>query len=78
MAVGVSSVKFCVVVRVDCTCEVAVMVTTLLATPPVPVGIVPGAVYKPPDEIVPGDPVPVPETLQFTSVLLRFKTLAVH
>jgi hypothetical protein len=54
---------------VDCTCEVAVIVTTLL------VGTVPGAVNNPPLEI---DPVPVPPTDQFTSVLLRFKTVAVH
>jgi hypothetical protein len=69
MAVGWTMVRFCVAVKVDCTCEVAVIVTTLL------VGTVPGAVYNPPLEI---DPVPVPPTDQFTSVLLRFKTVAVH
>src|ERR1700681_30048 len=57
IAVGCTSVKFCVVVKVDCTCEVAVIVTTLL------VGTVAGAVYTPPLVI---DPVPVPPTVQFT------------
>jgi hypothetical protein len=39
------------------------------------VGTVAGAVYKPPLLI---DPLPVPLTDQFTSVLLTFKTVAVH
>ena len=69
IAVGWTRVKLCVPVNVDCTCEVAVTVTTLL------VGTVPGAVYNPPLEI---DPLPVPLTVQFTSVLLRFTTIAVH
>jgi len=46
-----------------------VIVTTLL------VGTAAGAVYNPPLLI---DPVPVPLTDQFTSVLLTFKTVAVH
>jgi hypothetical protein len=46
-----------------------VTVTTLL------VGTAAGAVYNPPVLI---DPVPVPLTDQFTNVLLRFKTEAVH
>jgi hypothetical protein len=71
MAVGGKSVRLCVAVNVDCTCEVAVIVTTF----EVVFGIVAGAVYKPPAVIV---PVPVPLTLQFTSVLLRLMTLAVH
>ena len=45
------------------------IVTTLF------VGTVPGAVYSPPLVI---DPVPVPLTDQFTRVLLRFTTVAVH
>jgi hypothetical protein len=39
------------------------------------VGTAAGAVYKPPLFMV---PFPVPLTVQFTKVLLRFKTLAVH
>jgi hypothetical protein len=62
-------VKLSVAVKVDCTCDTAVIVTTLL------VGTVAGAVYKPPLLI---DPLPVPLTDQFTSVLLTFKTVAVH
>jgi hypothetical protein len=69
IAVGCTSVRFCVAVKVDCACEVAVIVTTLL------VGTVAGAVYNPPLVI---EPVPVPPTLQFTRVLLKFVTLAVH
>ena len=69
IAVGCTRVKLCVAVNVDCTCEVAVIVTTLL------VGTVAGAVYNPPLVI---DPVPVPPTVQFTNVLLRFTTVAVH
>ena len=45
------------------------IVTTLL------VGTVAGAVYNPPLVM---DPVPVPLTVQFTRVLLRFVTVAVH
>ena len=51
IAVAGSIVRPCVAVRVDCTWEVAVTVTTLL------VGTVAGAVYNPPLSI---DPVPVP------------------
>ena len=69
IAVACWSVRLCVAVKVDCTWEVAVIVTTLL------VGTVVGAVYKPPLVIV---PFPVPLTVQFTRVLLRFKTVAVH
>ena len=58
-----------VAVKLDCACEVAVTVTTLL------VGTAAGAVYTPPVLI---EPVPVPLTDQFTRVLLRFKTEAVH
>src|SRR5579864_485205 len=54
-------VRVCVAVRVESACDVAVTVTMLL------VGTVAGAVYKPPLVIV---PVPVPLTLQFTSVLV--------
>jgi hypothetical protein len=71
MAVGGISVRLCVAVRVDCTCEVAVIVTTLVVV----VGLAAGAVYSPPAVI---EPVLVPLTVQFTSVLLRFKTVAVH
>jgi hypothetical protein len=74
IAVGVSSVRLWVAVKVDCTCEVAVIVTTFTATLLL-VGKFAGAVYKPPGVI---DPVPVPLTVQFTRVLLSFKTLAVH
>ena len=69
IAVGCTSVRFCVAVKLDFACEVAVIVTTLL------VGTVAGAVYNPPLVI---DPVPVPPTVQFTSVLLRLVTVAVH
>jgi len=69
IAVGCWMVKLAVAVKVDCTWDVAAMVTTLL------VGTVEGAVNMPPVLI---DPVPVPLTDQFTSVLLRFKTVAVH
>ena len=63
IAVAASIVRFCVAVVLDDTWEVAVIVTTLL------VGTVDGAVKRPPLLIV---PVPVPPTLQFTRVLLRF------
>ena len=69
IAVGCTSVMFCVAVKLDCACEVAVIVTTLF------VGTAAGPVYSPPLEI---DPVEVPDTDQFTSVLLRFVTVAVH
>src|ERR1700693_1272480 len=69
IAVACWSVRLCVAVKVDCTWEVAVIVTTFL------VGTVVGAVYKTPLVIV---PLPVPLTVQFTRVLLRFKTVAVH
>src|SRR5580704_4430676 len=49
---------------------VAAMVTTLF------VGTVAGAVYRPLEVSI--EPVPVPVTDQFTSVLLAFKTVAVH
>src|SRR5579871_6793481 len=62
IAVACSMVRPCVAVRVACTCEVAVMVTTLL------VGTVAGAVYKPALVMA---PLPVPLTDQFTRVLLR-------
>jgi hypothetical protein len=68
--VAASRVKLSVAVKVDCTCEVAVIVTTLL------VGTAEGAVYSP--LVVPIDPLPVPLTDQFTSVLLKFVTVAVH
>jgi len=58
-----------VAVRVDCTWEVAVIVTILV------LGTVAGAVYSPPLVI---DPVPVPLTDQFTRVLLALRTVAVH
>src|SRR5579872_21978 len=69
IAVACSMVKPCVAVRVFCTCEVAVMVTTLL------VGTVAGAVYNP---ALLMEPFPVPLTDQFTRVLVRFTTVAVH
>ena len=69
IAVAATIVTFAVAVNVDCTCEVAVIVTTLL------VGTVAGAVYSPPVVI---EPLPVPLTDQFTSVLLAFNTVAVH
>lgn len=68
IAVGCWMVRFCVAVNVDCTCEVAVIVITLL------VGTLAGAVYRPPELI---DPVPV-VTAQFTKLLLRLTTVAVH
>jgi hypothetical protein len=70
MAVGCSRVTVVVVLKVDWACAVAVMVTTLF------VGTVAGAVYNPLVILI--DPVPVPLTDQFTSVLLRPITLAVH
>ena len=69
MAVAGTRVMVWVAVSVDWACEVAVIVTTLL------VGTVAGAVYNPPAVMA---PVPVPLTDQFTSVLLRFRTVAVH
>jgi hypothetical protein len=71
IAVAATMVKLCVAVKVDCTWEVAVIVMTLLLD----VGTVAGAVYNPPLVI---EPLPVPLTVQFTSVLLAFKTFAVH
>ena len=67
-------VKFCVAVTVDETCDVAVTVTTLF------VGTALGAVYSPALLMVPALPLPplLTATLQFTSVLLRFWTVAVH
>jgi hypothetical protein len=54
------------------------VIVTTFAVPFVP-GIVPGAVYSPPEVMEPKlPPVTVPVTVQFTSVLLRFKTFAVH
>ena len=52
--------------------EVAVIVMTLL------VGTAEGAVYRPLLLIEPNEPVPVPLTDQFTSVLLKFNTVAEH
>ena len=69
IAVAASMVRVCVAVRVESACDVAVTVTMLL------VGTVAGAVYKPPLVIV---PVPVPLTLQFTSVLFTPMGFAVH
>jgi hypothetical protein len=69
IAVAGTKVIVWVAVNVDWACEVAVIVTTLL------VGTVPGAVYNPPAVMA---PVPVPLTDQLTSVLLRFRTVAVH
>jgi len=59
-----------VVVKVDWACAVAVIVTTLF------VGTVAGAVYIPLVILI--DPFPDPLTDQFTSVLFRPVTLAVH
>jgi hypothetical protein len=69
IAVGCTRVMLCVAVKEACTCEVAVIVMTLF------VGTIAGAVYKPPLFM---DPLPVPLTVQFTKVLLTFKTLARH
>ena len=74
------SVRPCVAVSVEATWEVAVMVTALYCW--VGPGITAGAVYNPPLVIDPkfspvGAPV-APLTDQFTSVLLSFKTVAVH
>jgi len=69
IAVAATMVKLAVAVRVDCTWEVAVIVTTLV------LGTVAGAVYSPPLVI---EPFAVPLTDQFTRVLLAFKTFAVH
>ena len=57
---------------VESAWEVAVTVTTLL------VGTADGAVYFPVLSIDPNGPVPVPLTAQFTRVLLKFRTVAVH
>jgi len=70
IAVAPTIVRLAVAVRVDCTWEVAVIVTLLLM-----LGTVAGAVYSPPLVI---DPVPVPLTDQFTRVLLALRTVAVH
>ena len=70
MAVGGWMVTVVVVLKVDWACAVAVIVTTLF------VGTVAGAVYIPLVILI--DPLPVPLTDQFTSVLLRPFTLAVH
>ena len=69
IAVAATIVRLAVAVSVDCTWEVAVIVTILL------LGTVAGAVYSPPLVI---EPVPEPLTDQFTVLLLAFKTLAVH
>jgi len=69
MAVACSMVTLAVAVKLDCACEVAVIVTTLF------VGTVAGAVYTPPLVI---EPTPVPLTDQFTRVLLALRTVAVH
>jgi len=69
IAVAATIVRLAVAVSVDCTWEVAVIVTTLV------LGTFAGAVYIPPLVI---EPLPVPLTDQFTRVLLAFKTLAVH
>ena len=69
IAVAATIVKLAVAVRVDCTCEVAVIVTILV------LGTVAGAVYSPPLLI---EPVPDPLTDQFTRVLLALRTVAVH
>jgi hypothetical protein len=70
IAVAGTIVRLAVAVRVDCTWEVAVIVTTLL------VGTVAGAVYTPLAESI--EPLPVPLTDQFTNVLLSPVTIAVH
>jgi hypothetical protein len=72
IAVGGSRVRLCVAVKVDSTCDVAVMVTVLNCW--VDPGITDGAVYNPPAVMDPkldpvGDPV-APVTDQFTRVLL--------
>ena len=59
-----------VVLSVDCACAVAVIVTTLF------VGTVGGAVYIPLVILI--DPLPVPLTDQFTSVLFSPVTEDVH
>ena len=69
IAVAATMVKLAVAVRVDCTWEVAVIVTTLV------LGTVAGAVYSPPLVI---EPLVVPLTDQFTRVLLALRTVAVH
>lgn len=74
ICVAPSIVRGCVAVTLDCTCEVAVTTTVL-------VGTVAGALYNPLClSIVPGSPLPplCRATLQFTRVLLRFRTVAVH
>src|ERR1700722_15637364 len=69
IAVAGVSVTLSVAFRLPSTCEVAVIVMTLL------VGTVAGAVYNPPLLI---DPFPDPVTVQFTKVLLRLATVATH
>jgi hypothetical protein len=78
ICVAGSSVRFCVAVTVDCTCDVAV--TTMMLEALFVPGIVAGAVYNPPLVIDPALPLPPPlmATLQFTRVLLRLRTVAVH
>ena len=73
IAVAATMVSVVVPVKVDCTWEVAVIVTVL-------VGGLEGAVYKPALVIDPALPVPPPVTLtlQFTRVLLSLTTVAVH
>ena len=70
IAVAATMVRLAVAVSVDCTWEVAVIVTTLV------LGTVAGAVYSP--LVLSIEPFPVPLTDQFTSVLLAFRTVAVH
>jgi hypothetical protein len=70
IAVAATMVRLAVAVSVDCTWEVAVIVTMLV------LGTVAGAVYSP--LVLSIDPLPVPPTDQFTSVLLAFRTVAVH
>ena len=69
IAVAATMVRLVVAVNVDCTWEVAVIVTTLL------LGTVARAVYSPALVI---EPVLLPLTDKFTRVLVSFKTLAVH
>jgi hypothetical protein len=69
MAVAATIVRLAVEVSVDCTWDVAVIVTILL------LGTVAGAVYSPPLVI---DPFVLPLTDQFTRVLVAFNTFAVH
>jgi hypothetical protein len=70
IAVAATMVRLAVAVSVDCTWEVAVIVTTFV------LGTVAGAVYSP--LVLSIEPLPVPPTDQFTSVLLALRTVAVH